>query len=186
MASKKISIDLLADRYASALYDLANEQNCVDKVIKDLENIKIYYNENKKFALMINTPLISPNEKLGIINKILTINKAEKLTINFFKVLSKNKRFFYLIKIINKLNKINLEKRGSITAEVTTSDSITALEKNLIQKTLKDSLGNKLSIVYNIDKLIIGGLIVKIGSKLVDASLLNKIDRLKLIMKEAK
>ena len=66
MASKKTSIDLLANRYASAVYDLANEQNCVDKVIKDLENIKIYYNENKKFALMINTPLIYPNEKSSL------------------------------------------------------------------------------------------------------------------------
>ena len=186
MATKKSSsTGLLSDRYASALYDLATEENCIKKVIKDLELISNYYNYNKDFSLLLTNPLISIGDKLEIFNYILNRNNAHELIINFIKVVAKNKRFSLLKNIIKRFIDINAEKRGDIIAEIISARDLNKIQKNIIQKQLRTKLGEKLSIYYKIDKSIIGGLIIKFGSIMIDSSLNTKISKLKLAMKGA-
>ena len=185
MTSKNFSTsNSLVDRYASALYDLSVEYNCTDKIINDLNKIKIYEKQNKDFSMLLNNPLISNTDKLSVLTKILKNNNANNLLYNFIKIISKNHRFTSLINIINQFEKINAEKRGNIIANITTAEQLSKLQKNSIQKNLFTTLGNKLTINYAIDKSILGGLIIKVGSKMFDSSILTKINKIKLAIKE--
>ncbi len=107
------------------------------------------------------------------------------MTYNFIKVIASNKRFAYLQLIISQFIKINSQKRGDIIADITSAEELSDIQKNEIQNKLKTKLGDKLSLNYKIDNSIIGGLIVKVGSKMIDSSLASKINKLKIAMKGA-
>ncbi len=187
MATKELSSSiLLSERYASALYDLATENKCIDQIIKDLEKILHYYQQNKDFTLLLTNPLISNENKQKVLNNILTSNKAHNLIINFIGVISKNKRLSSLNNIIKNFFIINSEKRGDIVAEVTSAQDLNNVQKDKVEKQLYNKLGKKVSISYKVDKTIIGGLIIKFGSKMIDSSLITKLNNLNLAMKGAK
>jgi len=102
---------------------------------------------------------------------------------NFIKIIAQNKRFNFLINIIDRLNKINIEKRGDILADIISAEELNVKHKQNIQKKLRSFLGDKLNINYKIDASIIGGLIIKIGSNMIDSSLQTKINKLKLAIR---
>ena len=185
MASQLASGDLISDRYASALYDLATENKVVDFVLENLNSLKNIINENKELQLVIKSPLIISSDKLEIILKLMSEQSFNKLSITFLKVISKNKRFSSLPSIILQFININAQKRGDILADVTSADDLSDHQQENIKEQLRIILGEKLSLNFKIDKNIIGGLIVKVGSKMIDTSLANKINKLKIAMKGA-
>jgi ATP synthase, F1 delta subunit len=185
MASQLASGDLVSDRYASALYDLAAEKKLVDAVLGDLTSLKNILNDNKELSLVIKSPLITSNDKLNIFQKLLKKINANQLTNTFIKVIEKNKRFSNLASIITQFININSQKRGDVLADVTSADELTDDQKNKITNQLKSILGDKLSLSFDVDNSIMGGLIVKVGSKMIDTSLANKINKLKIAMKGA-
>ena len=185
MASLQSTGNLIADRYAFALYELSSEKKCVDDVLSDLQILKEYINHNKDFKLLIRSPLIASSEKLLIIEKILLKHSVNSLTSTFLKVISKNKRFANLSSIISKFVKINFEKRGVISAYITSADELSDKQKSDIESQLHLTLKEKLSLNYKVDKKILGGLIVKIGSKMIDSSLASKINKLKVAIEGA-
>ena len=183
MATQQSSRELIADRYASALYEYSTETKCVDQVLSDLLKIQDYIKHNNDFKLLIKSPLISSNEKMNIIQKILSDHSPNIITSNFVKVISYNKRINLLPMIISRYNIINSEKRGDVVANITSAEVLTDQQKNVIKDQLKSILGEKLSLNFNINKKIIGGLIVKVGSKMIDSSLDSKINKLTIAMK---
>ena len=185
MSSQISSGNLISNRYASALYDLAAESKRINIVLKDLELLNKFIEENKDLKLLVKSPLIPSNDKLLIFEKILSKQSGDKLTITFLKVISNNKRFSNLSSIILQFININAKKRGEILADVTSADELTNQQKIEINNQLKSILGEKLSLNYKVDKKIIGGLIVKFGSKMIDSSLSSKINKLKIALKEA-
>jgi len=185
MASQLASGDLISDRYASALYELAAEKKLVEPVLSDLLNLKKIIKNNKELSLVIKSPLISSTDKLNIFNNLLQKIKGNELTNTFLKVIEKNKRFSSLASIISQFININSHKRGDILADITSADKLNDDQKNNITNQLKNILGDKLSLTFDVDKNIIGGLIVKVGSKMIDTSLANKINKLKIAMKGA-
>ncbi|PPR50289.1 MAG: ATP synthase subunit delta [Alphaproteobacteria bacterium MarineAlpha5_Bin5] len=185
MTSQLASGDLISDRYASALYDLASEKKLVDPVLSDLSLLKKLLKENKDLNLVIKSPLVSSQDKLSILDKLLLKINANKLTSTFLKVLEKNKRFSNLASIISQFININSQKRGDVLADVTSADKLNDEQKTNITNQLKNILGDKLSLNFDVDKNIIGGLIVKVGSKMIDTSLINKINKLKIAIKGA-
>ncbi len=185
MASQLSSGDLVSDRYASALYDLAAEKKIVDLVLEDLTFLQKCILENKDLKLLVKSPLITSSDKLNIFEKILSKKKAEVLTNTFLKVISSNKRFAKLSSIVSQFININSLKRGDVLADVTSAEELTNNQKKEITDQLKSTLGEKLSLNFYVDKKIIGGLIVKVGSKMVDSSLATKINKLKIAMGEA-
>ena len=185
MASKISSGDLISERYGSALYDLASEKKCIDSILNDFEVAEKVLKESPELRQVIRSPLVNSDEKLNILLKIFSQSNLHDLTTTFLKVLSDNKRISNLISIILQFKKINSEKRGDITADITSADELSEDEKNNITNQLKNSLGQKLSLNFDVDKDIIGGLIVRVGSKMIDTSILNKINKLKIAMKGA-
>ena len=185
MTSQLASGDLISDRYASALYELAAEKKVVEPVLSDLSNLKTILQDNKELSLVIKSPLISSPDKLNIFNSLLQKIKANELTSTFLKVIEKNKRFSSLASIILQFININSHKRGDVLADITSADELNDDQKNNITNQLKSILGDKLSLSFDVDKNIMGGLIVKVGSKMIDTSLANKINKLKIAMKGA-
>ncbi|MBD1147453.1 F0F1 ATP synthase subunit delta [Pelagibacterales bacterium SAG-MED31] len=185
MASQLASGDLVSDRYASALYDLAAEKKLVDPVLLDLSNLKNILKDNKELSLVVKSPLITSIDKLNIFESLLKKINANELTSTFLKVIEKNKRFSNLASIITQFMNINSQKRGDVLADITSAGELNEDQKNNITNQLKSILGDKLSLSFDVDKNIIGGLIVKVGSKMIDTSLANKINKLKIAMKGA-
>ena len=185
MASQLASGDLVSDRYASALYDLAAEKKLVDPVLEDLSNLKNILKDNKELSLVVKSPLITSIDKLNIFESLLKKINANELTSTFLKVIEKNKRFSNLASIITQFMNINSQKRGDVLADITSADELNDDQKNNITNQLKSILGDKLSLSFDVDKNIMGGLIVKVGSKTIDTSLANKINKLKIAMKGA-
>ena len=185
MVSQLASGDLISDRYASALYDLAAEKNVVDPVLEDLKHIKKIIDHNKELFFLIKSPLISSNDKLEVLIKITSSLNFNELSITFLKVISNNKRFSSLSSMISQFININADKRGDVLADVTSADALSEEQKISIKDQLSNILGDKLSLNFKVDKKIIGGLIIKVGSKMIDTSLANKINKLKIAMKGA-
>jgi len=185
MASKLASGDLIADRYASALYDLAADSKSVDPVLADLTLLQTMLNDHKDLHLVIKSPLIASTDKFDILEKLLLNIKANKLTLTFLKVLEQNKRFSNLYSIISQFININAYNRGDVLADITSAEELNDEQRKNIKEQLKNTLGKKLSLKFIVDKKIIGGLVVKVGSKMIDTSLANKINKLKIAMKGA-
>ncbi len=185
MVSKLASGDLIADRYASALYDLATDSKSVDPVLADLTLLQTMLNDHKDLQLIIESPLVASTDKLGILEKLLLNIRTSKLTLTFLKVLEKNKRFSNLYSIISQFININSFNRGDVLADITSAEELNDEQRKNINEQLKNTLGKKLSLNFIVDKKIIGGLVVKVGSKMIDTSLANKINKLKIAMKGA-
>ena len=185
MASQLSSGDLISDRYASALYDLASEKKLVDVVLDDLLFIQSTIKNNKDLKLVIKSPLIKSNDKLEILQNILKSKNPNELSLTFLKVLSKNKRFQKTVDIIAQFKNINAQKRGDVLADITSAEKLSNEQQDNIKEQLRTILGDKLSLSYKVDEQIIGGLIIKVGSKMIDTSLSNKITKLKIAMKGA-
>jgi len=141
--------------------------------------------DNKELSLVIKSPLITSIDKLNIFESLLKKINANELTSTFLKVIEKNKRFSNLASIITQFISINSQKRGDVLADITSADELNDEQKNNITNQLKSILGDKLSLSFDVDKNIMGGLIVKVGSKMIDTSLANKINKLKIAMKGA-
>ena len=185
MASKVASIDLISERYASALYDLASDSKLVEPILEDLNFVLSLLKDNKDLELIIRSPLISSLDKSNILQKLLNKKNANNISLIFLKVLEKNKRFASLSSIILRFININAERRGEVLADITSAEKLNEDQKNNIKEQLKSILGNKLSLNFLEDKKIIGGLVVKVGSKMIDSSISNKINKLKIAMREA-
>ena len=185
MASQLSSGDLISDRYASALFDLASEKKLVDVVLDDLLFIQSMIKNNKDLKLVIKSPLIKSNDKLEILQNILKSKNPNELSLTFLKVLSKNKRFQKTVDIISQFKNINAQKRGDVLADITSAEKLSNEQQDNIKEQLRTILGDRLSLSYKVDEQIIGGLIIKVGSKMIDTSLSNKINKLKIAMKGA-
>ena len=184
MASQKSTKALIADRYASALYELSFEDKCIDAVLSDLLVIQKYIKQSNDFNLLIKSPLIASNKKFDIIQKILSDHSPSNLTSKFIKIIARNKRINFLSEIILKYISIIAQKRGEVIADITSAEELSSPQKNNIKNQLQSILGDKLSLNFKIDNKIIGGLIVKVGSKMIDTSLGSKINKLTIAMKE--
>ena len=117
--------------------------------------------------------------------KIISEENFNDLSITFLKVISNNKRFANLSSITKQFMNINEQKRGIILADITSADELLDDQRKNINDQLRTILGDKLSLNFKVDKKIIGGLIIKVGSKMIDTSLINKINKLKIAMKGA-
>jgi len=185
MVSQIASGDLISDRYALAFYDLASEKKVIDSILENLQKIKKLINDSKELSLLIKSPLISSNDKLEILIKLTSSFNLNELSITFLRVISNNKRFASLLSIISQFININSNKRGEVLADITSADELSDGQRVNIKDQLKNILGNRLSLNFKVDKKIIGGLIIKVGSKMIDTSLANKVNKLKTAMKGA-
>jgi F-type H+-transporting ATPase subunit delta len=175
----------IAGRYASALFDLAEEEGKIDAIGAELDRFSALINGSDDLKRFIKNPVFTAAEQLAAVTALLKQAKIAGLGANFIKVVASKRRLFAIEGMVSGYRALVADKRGVISAEVTVAEAMS--DKN--SKTVKDALasltGKTIAVTEKVDPSIIGGLIVKMGSKMVDASVRTKLNSMKLAMKEA-
>ncbi|WP_310622191.1 F0F1 ATP synthase subunit delta [Flexibacterium corallicola] len=174
----------VALRYASALMDLAEEQGKVAEVEKGLDQFETLVNESADLGRLIKSPVFSADAQTKALDVILEKAGITGLTANFVKLVAQNRRLFAVQGMILGFRSLLAAKRGEVTAEVTSASELTPAHTADLQKALNASTGKNVNIVAKVDPSILGGLTVKVGSKMIDSSLRTKLNSLKFAMKE--
>ena len=173
----------VAGRYAAALLDLAKEQGKLGEVEKDLETFQAMLDGSADLKRMVLSPVFSAEEQSRAIGAVLVNGGITGLTSNFLKLLAKNRRLFSVSEMITAFRSILARERGEVTAEVTSAHPLSEQQAATLLETLKKSVAKNVKVVTKVDPTLLGGLIVKIGSRMIDSSLRTKLNALKVAMK---
>ena len=174
----------MAERYAGSLFDLALEAKSVEKVEKTLGEVEDLINANADLKRLIESPVFSADDQFRAIDAIAIKARIEGLVGNFLRVVARNRRLFAVPSMIAAYRRVAAAHRGEVAAEVTSAHELTAEQMRELNASLKEVAGKDVAIKLNVDPAILGGLIVKIGSRQIDTSLRTKLNSLKLALKE--
>ena len=183
MASGSARYSGIATRYASALYELADEQKCLDEVAADLRALKGLLEDSEDLRRLVRSPVIGRAAQADAILAVLDRAGTVDLVRRFVGVVARNRRLFALDTIADAYLVLLASRRGEVAIEVTSATELSAVQVDAIGAALRDTVGDNLAIERRIDPELIGGLVVQIGSRLVDSSLRTKLQRLQLAMK---
>jgi F-type H+-transporting ATPase subunit delta len=173
----------LAGRYASALFSLARDEKQIDAVGRSIEALNEALAGSSEFNQLVTSPLISRDEAGKAVAAIASGLKLDKLTTNFLGVLTRNGRKNQLPQVIRFFRLLAAEHRGETTAEVLSAHPLSDQQVGALKTRLRKSAGREVRIDARTDPQILGGLIVRMGSQMIDASLKTKLNRLALAMK---
>ena len=174
-----------ADRYSLALYELASENNVLSKVEDQSSSILNLISSSKDFTNLIKDPTIKRDDLLKVINNISDNNKFESLLKNFLGFLVTKRRFFYVEQILKSFIEICSQKRGELKAELKSAKKLSGDEISKITDELTKNFSSKIKLNYKHDESLIGGLVVQVGSTMVDTSIKNKLQQIENRMIEA-
>ena len=183
MAKKTTGLGGLADRYAAALFDLADAEKALDAVAADLDSISRLIAESSDLRRVIHSPAIARADQMRAIGAIAEKAEMNELTKRFLGVLARNNRLFMAEAVIRAYQALLAARRGEVTAEVTAADSLSDVQMGAVTEALRKALGANVTVDMKIDPGIVGGLVVRVGSRMVDGSLRSKLQRLQLAMK---
>jgi F-type H+-transporting ATPase subunit delta len=182
LSSDKSGASGLAGRYASALFDLAKADNQLDAVTGDLDSLNAMIGESEDLRRLLDSPVISSDDQGRAISAIAEKAGFNDLTRNFIGVVSGNRRLFVLPAIISAFRDILGAHRGEATAEVVSAAELSDKQLTDLGDSLKKAIGSKVTIDASVDPELLGGLVVKVGSRMVDSSLRTKLQQLRLAM----
>ena len=185
MSKSKDFSDTSASRYSLALYELAEEGNAVDEIEKNSLSIIQLISNSEDFNLLIKDPTNKKEDQLNVIIKISEKFKLNNLLTKFLSFLIFKRRLFYVEKILNNFIETCSKKRGEIKAELTAAKELTEKEINSIKEELTKNFSSKIKLKYKHDPSLIGGLVVQVGSTMVDTSIKNKLQKITNRMLEA-
>lgn len=179
MATNEPIMAGVAGRYASALFELATGKNAVGEVENDLNNFQTLLNESADLRGVLSSPVLSSEQQSKAVGALLTKIEAGDLTKNFFKLLTRNRRLSQAAGVVRAFKGLAAQARGEVTAEVTTATALNEEQTAALKATLKESVGKDVQLMTKVDPSLLGGLIVKIGSRMVDSSLRTKLSSMK-------
>ncbi|WP_439534177.1 F0F1 ATP synthase subunit delta [Polymorphobacter sp.] len=168
----------LSGRYATALFDLAIEQNSLDTVLASLESLDNGLASSDDLKALTSSPMVSRSQAAAGIKGIAGAMALDPLTSNFLGVLAANRRLGSLPAIIRDVRALAAARRGEITARVTSAHPLSKAQQTALASKLKSGLGRDVSLDLTQDPAILGGLIVRIGSRMIDSSLKTRLDQL--------
>ena len=183
MASQAGPVSTLAERYATALLELAEEQKALDRVADDLEALKALLEGNPELSHVARSPLIVREERARAMQAVAERAGFAEMTRNFIGVVAQHGRLFALQAIAERFLAILAARRGEATAEVTVAHALDDAQLRSLETALGGIAGGKVSIDLKVDPDILGGLVVRLGSRLFDSSLGSRLRRLELSMK---
>ena len=185
MSKNKTFSSEISQRYALALYELSKENNLTDEFASNIISFKKVFDTNEELKKFVINPTYSLENQKIVFDKILTSMSLNKMVKNFFSLLILKKRIFFLDIVIEEFLKLIAYKRGEVSANLISS-------KKLDPKTIKDmeneiskNINRSIQLNYKIDESLIGGVIIQIGSLMIDTSIKNKLQKYKKLMAEA-
>ena len=174
----------IAARYAKAVFELAKEDKAVAKVEADLDALETALADSADFRALISSPVYSRDEQAGAIAALAKKMGLSAIVSNVLALMSNKRRLYILPQLVQALRAAIAEDKGEITAEVTSAKALTKTQADKLAKALASSVGKSVKISATVDEKLIGGLVVKMGSKMIDTSIASKLNSLQNAMKE--
>jgi F-type H+-transporting ATPase subunit delta len=176
----------VAARYAAALFDLARETSAIDAVKADLERFDALIAQTPDLDRLVRSPVFSSEDQLKALAPILERSGISGLAAQFIKLSAANRRLFAIRDMVRAYRELVAREKGEATANVTVAEELKPEHLAALRAALKEVSGKEVDLDVKIDPAIIGGLVVKLGSRMVDASLRTKLNAMKHAMKEAR
>ena len=173
----------LAGRYATALFELARDAKVIDSVGDSLSGLSAALEQSKDFAALTTNPLLSRAAATKAVAAVAKSMKLDGLTGKFLGVLAQNRRLGQLGPVIKSYNALAAAHRGEATAEVTSAHPLDAAQVTALKKQLKTKVGRDVAVDLKVDPTILGGLVVQIGSQMIDSSIRTRLNTLANAMK---
>lgn len=185
MAAEDPTVSGVSGRYATALFELARDEKCLDTVKADLDRFEAMLVESEDLKRLVRSPVFSADVQAKALSAVLDKAAITGISANFLKVLTANRRLFAVADVIRAFRALVAKFKGEASAEVTVAEPLS--EKNLetLKAALKSVTGKDVTLNVQVDPSIIGGLVLKLGSRMVDSSLRTKLNSIKHAMKEA-
>lgn len=184
MATHDPMMATVAGRYAAALFDLANEQRQLREIEQDVLSLQTMLNDSEDLRRLVRSPVLSSDTQSRAIAAVAEKASLGPLTINFLKLVSRNRRLFVLQDMINNFRLLAARHRGEVTADVTSAHPLSDAQMTALKDTLRASIGGKdVQVNSRVDPNLLGGLVVKVGSRMIDSSLRTRLNNLKIAMK---
>jgi len=174
-----------AERYSLALFELSEENNLLSQIEDQSSSILNLIDQSEDFSNLIKDPTTSQEDLLKVINTISENNKFESLFKNFLSFLIQKRRFFFIERILKSFIEICSRKRGELKAELKSAKELSNGEIAKITEELTKNFSSKIKLNYKHDESLIGGLVVQVGSTMVDTSIKNKLQQIENRMIEA-
>ncbi|MGX1318478.1 F-type H+-transporting ATPase subunit delta [Bradyrhizobium sp. USDA 377] len=185
MAAEDTSVSGVSGRYATALFELARDQNLVDEVKADLDKFDALLNESADLKRLVRSPVFAADAQSRALSAVLEKAGFAGISANFLKVLTANRRLFAVADVIRAYRVLVAKFKGETTADVTVAEALSDKNLDALKVALKSVTGKDVALNVKVDPSIIGGLVVKLGSRMVDGSLRTKLNSIKHAMKEA-
>jgi len=177
----------MAGRYGNALFELALDNKAVDAVKTDLDRFDTLIADNPDLNRLVRSPVFGADEQLRALTAILDKAGIQGLAANFLRVITTNRRLFAVRDMIRAYRVLAARHKGEVSAEVTVAEPLSDKNLDALRDALKSVTGGKeIDFDVKVEPAIIGGLIVKVGSRMVDSSLRTKLNAIKIAMKEAR
>jgi F-type H+-transporting ATPase subunit delta len=174
----------MAGRYATALFELALESNAVDAVKADLDRFDGLITQSADLARLVRSPVFGADEQTKALTAVLERAGLGGLTAQFLKLVASNRRLFAVGQMIRAYRAFVARHHGEVTAQVTVAETLSDAHRAAIKDALTSITGKDVGLDVKVDPAIIGGLVVKLGSRMVDSSLRTKLNSIKHAMKE--
>ena len=185
MAAEDPSVSGVSGRYATALFELARDEKSIDAVKADLERFEAMLNDSADLKRLVRSPVFAADAQLKALSAVLDKAGVTGTSANFLKVLTANRRLFAVGDTIRAFRALVAKHKGEATAEVTVAENLNDKNLDALKAALKSVTGKDVALNVKVDPSIIGGLVVKLGSRMVDSSLRTKLNSIKHAMKEA-
>lgn len=183
MSAENITVSGISGRYATALFDLSSEAKQFDTVAADLTTIKSMMADSEDLVRLVRSPLISRDDQAKAMAAVLEKLGVSDLVRRFVGTVARNRRLFALSDMIDDFGKLLAAERGEVVAKVISAKKLSDSQLEAIASALKSAIKSDVSLEADVDDGLIGGLIVKVGSRMVDSSIRTKLQNLKFAMK---
>lgn len=183
MASEGTVETGLAARYAAALFDLADESQALDQTASDLVTLKALLAESDDLRRLVRSPVLSRADQGHALDAVLEKAGSSDLVRRFVGLVAHNRRLFALSATIEAFLALVARRRGEVTAQVVSAQALTPAQLAEVSTALNGALGAKVSVAASVDPALLGGMIVKVGSRMIDSSVRTKLAKLKIAMK---
>jgi F-type H+-transporting ATPase subunit delta len=175
----------MAGRYAKALFELADEAGALSEVENDLGSLKAMLETSEDLTRLVRSPVFGLDQQSRAMSAVMEKAGLSVLTRNFVGVVAKNRRLFSLVDMISAFAGLLARHRGEVSAHVTSAQDLDTNQIEKLKATLKEAVGRDVKLTTKVDESLIGGLVVKVGSRMIDTSIATKLNNIKLAMKEA-
>ena len=183
MASGQTVTSSLSGRYATALFELALERNAIDAIADDLGQLEAMIGESEDLRRVIRSPLFSRNAQSKAMAALSEKAGLSNIVCNTLGVIAQNRRLFALEDVIKVYRTLVSEHRGEIEARVTSASLLNVGQRDALEAALKKTIGLTVTVTTEVDPDLLGGMVVRVGSRMIDSSLRTKLQRLQLAMK---